>query len=266
MVPVSVVIITKNEAEVIADCIAAARLITDDIILIDNGSDDRTLSIAHDNGCRVYKSNWISYGANKNKGIELARHNWILSLDADEVADEALIRSIHNLRLDNAAVAYDIKYRSYFGKKRIRFGHWGRDHHVRLFNRKLVKWSEPKVHEKLMLPQQVRTEKINGGFIHHYSVRDKQECMAKAIYYAKLSAENNFIAGRKPTFISKYISPYFGFLVNYIIFLGILDGREGWEISKSIFKNKWLKYHYLAPMKNVYKNKEFANNALAVEC
>ena len=265
MNPISVVIITKNEAEIITDCIAAARLISDDIIIIDNGSCDNTLAIAYYTGCRVYKSNWAGYGANKNKGSELARHDWIFSLDADEVPDAELIDSIRSLKLDDSTIVYDVKFRSYFGKKQVKYGHWGRDHHIRLFNRKLVKWSEPKVHETLVLPQQIKTEKVTGGYVHHYSVKDKQECMAKAIYYAGLSAESYFKAGKKSTFVSLYISPFFGFLVNYIIFLGVLDGKTGWEISKSIFKNKWLKYHYLSMMENAYKKKEFINNTFAVE-
>ena len=264
MIPVSIVIITNNEADVIANCIKAAGLITNDIVIVDNGSTDNTIAIACENGCNVYQNAWTGYGANKNKGIALAKYDWILSLDADEVADATLIQSLHNLKLDNTDVVYDIKYRSYFGKKRIKFGYWGRDHHVRLFNRNLVKWSEPKVHETLLLPKQVKVQNI-GGYLHHYSVKDGKECMNKAVHYAKLSAENYFKAGKKPSFINLYISPYFAFFINYFLFLGILDGKEGWEISKTIFKNKWLKYHYLSSMKHVYQKKQVTNGVFAAE-
>ena len=264
MVPVSVVIITKNEAEVIAATINAAQLITDDVIIIDNGSIDQTLAIASASGCRIYQNSWTGYGANKNRGIELARYDWILSIDADEIPDADLIRSLHSLKWDNATVVYDVKFRSYFGKKLIRFGHWGRDHHIRLFNRKQVRWSEPTVHEKLLLPQAVEIKKLNG-YIHHYSVKNTLECATKAIKYAKLSAERYFWEGKKTSVINLYISPVFGFLVNYIIFLGILDGKEGWAIAKYIFKNKWLKYHYLNELENTLKKKQFINNVLAAE-
>ncbi|NNU34504.1 glycosyltransferase family 2 protein [Mucilaginibacter sp. S1162] len=135
MIPVSVVIITKNEAEVIAECIAAAKLITDDIIIIDNYSTDQTYDIAVAEGCRVYQKNWDGYGANKNKGIDLAKYDWILSVDADEIADTELVLSLHSLKLSDPTMVYDIKFKSYFGKKLIRYGSWGRDHHIRLFNR-----------------------------------------------------------------------------------------------------------------------------------
>src|SRR5260370_15938620 len=100
MVPVSVVIITKNEAEVIASCINAAKLITDDIIVVDNDSTDGTPEIARKHGCRVFHENWDGYGANKNKGIAHARYNWILSIDADEIADEELVRALDEVSLD----------------------------------------------------------------------------------------------------------------------------------------------------------------------
>jgi len=141
MIPVSVIIITKNEAEYIAGCIEMVKLITDDIIVIDNGSTDATLNIAERYGCRVYGYSWDGYGANKNKGAQLANYDWILSIDADEVPDMELVNSLHNLWLRNTEMVYDIKFRTYFGQKRIRFGTWGRDHHVRLFNRTVVKWS-----------------------------------------------------------------------------------------------------------------------------
>jgi glycosyltransferase involved in cell wall biosynthesis len=262
---ISIVIITKNEAEVIANCINMAKLITNDIVIIDNDSTDETLSIAIAAGCRVYQKVWGGYGANKNKGIELARHEWILSIDADEVADMDLILSLRSLNLTDPNVVYDIKFRSYFGKKRIRFGNWGRDHHIRLFNRNLVKWSEPNVHETLILPRQIKKKKL-AGHLHHYSVKDVHECNSKAIYYAKLSAEKYFKSRKKTSIIHLYSSPVFSFIKNYILLLGFLDGREGWHISKTIFKNRWLKYHYLNSMKQAYKKKLFIKSDFAVEC
>jgi glycosyltransferase involved in cell wall biosynthesis len=244
MTPVSIVIITKNEADIIVDCIKAAKLISDDIIIMDNGSTDDTVALAREHGCNVHQVNWVGYGVNKNEGITLAKYDWIFSLDADEVPDMELINSLRKIKFGDTKTVYDIKYHSYFGKKRINFGFWGRDHHIRIFNRKVVRWCDSKVHETLLLPKQVKIEKIKGH-LQHYSVRDKSECVTKAIHYARLSAENYFQAGKKPGFVKLYISPYFSFFINYIFFLGILDGREGLEISISIFKNKWLKYRFL---------------------
>jgi glycosyltransferase involved in cell wall biosynthesis len=249
MVPVSVVIITKNKAEYLTNCLNMVKLITNDIVIIDNGSTDETFTIAEDFGCRIFKSSWDGYGTNKNKGIQLAKYDWILSIDADEIPDREFIYSIHDQHLKNASVVYDIKFRSYFGKKQIRYGSWGRDHHIRLFNRQLVKWSETKVHETLILPKQIKRKKLNGYF-HHYSVKNAYECNHKAHYYAKLSAEKYFESGKKTNIINLYLSPMFVFIKTYILLLGFLDGKEGWDISKITFKNRWLKYHHLNYLEN----------------
>lgn len=256
MVPVSIVIITQNEAEVIADCINAAKLITDDIVIVDNDSTDATRDIAWQSGCNVYQENWDGYGANKNKGLSFARYDWILSIDADEVADEELIRALHELKLENEAVVYDIDFRSYYGKKPINFGTWGRDHHIRLFNRKLVKWSEPLVHETLILPKRIAIKKLDGH-LHHYSIRDKQEYINKNKHYAELSAGKYQVTGRKATLVKLYLAPLFHFIKNYIVFLGFLDGREGWMISRMIAKHTRLKYRLLKQNAGrIYQEKE----------
>lgn len=244
MAPVSVVIITKNEAETVASCIKAAQLISDDIIIADNGSTDNTVAIALKYGCRVYNDRWDSYGINKNKGIARAKYNWILSIDADEIADTALAIAILQLELNDANTVYDIKFRSYYGKKLIRFGSWGRDHHIRLFNRTKVKWSASPVHETLLLPQNVTIKRL-AGHLHHYSVKDAAEFITKADHYAKLSAGKYLMSNKKPTFVKLHIAPLFHFIKNYIVFLGVLDGKAGWDIAWMISKHTRRKYQLL---------------------
>lgn len=264
MVPLSVVIITKNEAEAIAECIAAAKLITDDIVIIDNYSTDETCNIALALGCRLYQCNWDGYGTNKNKGITLAKYDWILSLDADEIADLELALSMHSLKLDDPAMVYDVRFKSYFGKKLIRYGAWGCDHHIRLFNRKSVKWSDSNVHETLRLPEGTRLQRLDG-YIHHYSVKDRRECYAKALYYARLSAEKYFNSGKKANMVNLYLSPIFSFVKSYILYGGFLDGKEGLDIARITYKNKWLKYRYLLKLENSQKKKKYIKPELAVE-
>jgi glycosyltransferase involved in cell wall biosynthesis len=264
MVPVSIVIITKNKADILAGCIEKCSEITDDIVIIENASAETIPGIATAPGCRVYKKNWDGYGANKNKGIEIARYNWILSVDADEVPDDDLKQALHELKFADTAIVYDIKFSTYFGEKLIKFGSWGRDHHIRLFNRNSVKWSETPVHETLILPENIQVKKVKGH-IHHYSVKDVSEYNCKGLYYAKLSAKKYFNAGRRANAVKLYVSPLFGFLKNYIIFLGFLDGREGWNIAKTTLLNTWRKYHYLSRMENRPDKKQVVNDSFVVE-
>ena len=244
MVPVSVVIITKNEAEMIGRSITMLRQLTDDIVVVDNDSTDHTIDISVENGCRVYQKSWDGYGANKNKGIALARYNWILSIDADEIPDADLLTSISRLKLDDCDTVYDIPFKAYYGDKPINFGNWGRDHHIRLFNRTRVKWSEPPVHETLVLPQNMRVQKLSGH-LHHYSVKNVQEHEAKIVHYAQLSALKYQQNGKKASLVKLYLAPVFHFVKAYVFLLGFLDGKEGWNIARMAFKNTWLKYYYL---------------------
>ena len=260
MVPVSVVIITKNAADIVYGCIEQARTLTDDVVVIYNGSSGE---LAERKDYRACKKTWDGYGANKNKGIDEAKYDWILSIDADEIPDDELINAINNLDLSDTHIVFDIKFRSYFGGKPVRFGSWGRDHHIRLFNRTCVKWLETMVHETLVLPSYIQKKKVDGA-IHHYSVQNVQEFDNKGSYYAKLSAKKYYRTGKKANLVKLYISPVFGFIKNYIIYLGFLDGREGWEIAKTTVKNTRRKYHFLSQMET-YGEPQPAKDRLVVE-
>jgi glycosyltransferase involved in cell wall biosynthesis len=247
MVPISVVMITKNKADVIARSLYKARMITNDIVVIDNGSTDDTLKIAKEAGCRIYHKKWDGYAANKNKGIELAEHDWILSVDADEVPDDTLMNELKNLDLHDTKVVYDIKFRSYFGDRQIRFGKWGGDHHIRLFNRQHVKWSDSPVHETLAIPTMVTRKKIQG-YLHHYSVKDAADLNNKLSNYARLCAQKYYDDGKRASFTKLYLSPIFGFIKNYIFFWGFLDGAAGFEIAAQTLKHTRFKYTMLQKM------------------
>jgi (heptosyl)LPS beta-1,4-glucosyltransferase len=215
-------------------------MISDDIIIIDNRSTDGTPAIGSISGCRVFDEYWDGYGANKNKGIQHAKYDWILSIDADEIPDIELIRSLHETDLNDPLNVYDIRFISYYGNKPVRFGSWGRDHHIRLFNRKTVKWDEPPVHETLVMPLAIQVKRLKGH-IHHYSLKDLNEGHSKALHYAHLSAERYFNEGKKATAIKLYMAPAFHFFKNYIVYLGLLDGRRGFNIARMISRHTYLK-------------------------
>jgi glycosyltransferase involved in cell wall biosynthesis len=253
MIPVSIVIITHNEVENILSCINACKLISDDIIIIDNESTDGTPKAGRSSDCRVFNEYWDGYGANKNKGIRHAKYDWILSIDADEVPDLELIRSLHEANLGDPLIVYDIRFISYYGNKPVRFGSWGRDHHIRLFNRILVKWNEPPVHESLVMPSAIQVKKLKGH-IHHHSVKDFNEGFSKTLHYARLGAQKYFNEGKKATAIKLYLAPAFHFFKNYIAYLGLLDGRRGFNIARMISRHTYLKYRILRKMSTRHFN------------
>ena len=120
------------------------------------------------------------------------------------------------------------------------------------------------VHETLLLPENVEIKKING-YLHHYSVKDIGEYDSKGNYYAKLSAKKYFRMGKKANIVKLYLSPIFGFIKNYIIYLGFLDGREGWHIAKTSIKNTHRKYQYLSQLENQPHKKQSVKDSFVVE-
>lgn len=231
MTAVSVVIITKNEAPVLEQTLQAVATFTNDIVIVDSGSTDGTTNIAERMGARVIRTEWLGFGATKNLGVDAARYNWILSIDADEQPDLHLLEAIKHLDLSSTKVVYRLMFKTYLGKKLILHGEWGKDAHVRLFNREFVRWNDAEVHEQLIIPTATITRTL-PGFIHHFTVKDVADYMTKMTRYAVLSGDKYFKQGKKASWVKRYLAPEFSFMRNYIFKLGFLDGWEGYLIAR----------------------------------
>ncbi len=251
---ISVVIITKNEAHIIANTLQSLRTVCNDIVIVDSGSTDNTVQICKQFNATVIETGWGGYGINKNKGIEAAKNDWILSLDADEAIDEELQQSILQLGLQDENEVFNFRFKNFFGTKWIRFGEWGFDKHIRLFNRKKVQWNNAAVHENLLFPVAVKISKINGNILH-YTVQNQQEYDAKTDHYARMNAKKYDEAGKKANFFKQYFSPVFAFIQHYIFRLGFLDGPEGFIIAKTTARYTFLKYWYLKEINRNSKSK-----------
>jgi glycosyltransferase involved in cell wall biosynthesis len=248
----SVVIICNNEAHIIGTTIAAAQKVSDDIVVVDSGSTDGTQQIVAASGARLVETGWDGYGLNKNKGVAAAEHDWILSIDADEVLDETLIRELRSLVFADTSIVYNLRFRAFFGDKMIRFGEWAKDEHIRLYNRRVVNWNTAQVHESLQLPE--ITDLITlKGYIDHYTSRNLQELAAKTLHYAMLNAAKYHRQGKKAGWLRCRLSGPFSFFINYLLRLGFLDGEAGYTIAKMNAWYTWMKYTQLRELnkKNV---------------
>ena len=241
----SIVIICRNEAHIIGKTLAAAKCVSDDIVVVDSGSSDGTQTIAINTGVRLLETSWEGYGINKNKGVAIARHNWILSIDADEVLDEVLIKQLQTLVLTDPAVVYNIRFRAFLMDKMICFGEWSGESHIRLYNRTHVHWNEAAVHEGLIFPANTIIKNIQQGYIHHYTTRSIEDFKEKTIAYANLNADKYFSQGKKAGWLTCIASPTFSFIKNYIFRLGFLDGEAGFTVAKMNAWYTWLKYKRL---------------------
>ena len=242
MAKLSIVIISFNSSRKLKEVLEQATKLSDDIVVVDSGSIDRTKEICKEFQVQFYEQEWQGYGKQKNYANTKAKTDWILSLDADEVLSQALIEEIQNLELEENK-AYNIPFRNIYCNQEIRFGRWKNEHHVRLFNRKEVQWDENAVHEGLILMNQKKEHLKNP--IYHYSMDSKAEHIAKALHYAKMGAQKLKLKGRKATFIKLYINPFYRFVKDYFFSLGFLDGRLGFQVALIIAKESYWKYKNL---------------------
>jgi len=244
MQSISIVIVCRNEADAIGKTLRSLQGLTDDIVVFDNGSTDNTKSLVLQQGAKLFEGSWEGFGKTKKKAVNLAKYDWILSVDADEALDEELKQALLQLQFADTKTVYEIRFKNFFGNKHLRYGEWGGDKHVRLFNRKSVNWDESLVHEKLVLPLGTKVVRLKG-FVLHQTVRDIKEYTEKTMHYAFLNASKYFLSGKKSSWVKIFIAPMFGFLKYYLFRLGFLDGWEGFICARMTAMYTFLKYEKL---------------------
>lgn len=251
----SIVIICKNEAGVISNTLKSLLDITDDIIVYDNGSTDGTQDMVKPFSVRLIEDKWEGFGKTKNKANTFAKYDWILSLDADEAIDDELKATLMNWKPENERIVYRLRFRNFLGNKPIRYGDWGNDTHIRLFSRKHVNWDEADVHESLQLPNDTNEITLKG-FVLHHTWRDMNDYKEKMNRYALLGAQKYFKQGKKSSYLKRFFSPVVAFISSYILKLGFLDGKAGYQCAAMMAYYTKKKYQNLASlyvnMKNNY--------------
>lgn len=253
MIPFTVVIMTKNEASAIADCINACRPFKQPIVVADTGSTDATVAIAKANGAKVLPVNWEGYGKTRNTIAALCNTDWLLVIDADERPTSQLIKNIlyvsANSFTNYPSKVYGFKRKSFLGNKPIVFGEWGRDKVFRLYNKQYHRWDDALVHENI-IADKTEKEMIKGELLH-YTMQNVQQLIHKQQHYAALNADKYFIAGKKAGLLKRFLAPVFNFVQNYFFRVGFLDGKEGFIIAKYNMLYVYWKYKALH---SKYKN------------
>jgi len=244
MQSLSVVIVCKNGAKVIGETIKSFSGLTDDVLIYDNGSTDGTKDIAKQSNARLVEGNWDGFGKTKNKANALAKYDWILSLDADEAIDEELKENLLKQTLVDEKKVFEFKFKNFLGSKWLRFGEWGNDKHIRLFNRMTIKWNDANVHESLLLPKDVKIISI-PGYVLHKTAADVSEYENKMENYAALNAEKYFKQQKNSGSLKMFFSALFSFLKNYFFKLGFLDGAMGYHCARINARYTFLKYKKL---------------------
>jgi len=227
-VPISVVVITKNEEDNIAACLKSAEF-ADERIVLDDGSCDNTVEIARRFTDKVSTRKMDIEGRHRNYAYSLARNNWVLSLDADERISEELKEELAELfKKEPNDKAFTIPIKTYIGARWIRHGGWYPASKVRLFDKRSFRYEEAEVHPRVF---------IDGSCGHltkdivHYSYRDYHDFFASLNNQTTLEAKKWFKEKRKVNFIKMYRKGLSRFLKAYVQKGGFKDGLLGFVVS-----------------------------------
>jgi glycosyltransferase involved in cell wall biosynthesis len=241
-------IITYNEENNIESVIKDLDF-ADEILVIDSFSTDQTVAIA--SACKhvkVIQHAFENYATQRNFAIDLAQNNWILFLDADErLSTELKDEIIEIVNQKNTQSAYYC-YRTFmFKNTKLHFSGWQTDKIFRLFQKDKAHYDLHKiVHEKLIVNGNIA--KLKNKLIH-YSYKDYSSYKQKMILYGKLKAKEELNKGTQPHFFHFYIRPLYQFLYQYIIRLGVFDGKKGIIICYLNALSVYIRFQELKKMK-----------------
>lgn len=237
--PLSVVVIAKNEQENLPRLLKSISW-ADEILIADTGSSDQTREIAAKFGARVIDLNWKGFGITKHQAVEAAKHDWILSLDADEEVSEALKDRIIKLQpsLKNGT-AYKIRRISQYLRKNISWCGWQNDAPVRLFNRQEAQFNDKQVHEGVKTKADIRT--ISEPILH-YTYPYVKDHWDKINFYTTLNTKEKYNPKCHYTVTGAIFHGIWKFVLMYFFRQGFRDGKKGFILCLNSAIGQYIKY------------------------
>lgn len=235
----SAIIIAKNEAVHIADCLDSLAF-CDERVVLDGGSTDDTVALAEKHGARVLSApDWQGFGPQKNLALSQATGDWVLSLDADERVSPALAAEIGGAITKAGADGYEMPRRSSFCGRMMRHSGWYPDYVLRLFRRGKARFSDDAVHERVLCEGPVA--RLAEPLLH-YPVARLEDALARMDRYSSLGADMLVASGRRVSFMSGIVHGLWSFLRTYVFRAGFLDGREGFLLAVANAEGTYYRY------------------------
>ena len=210
-----------------------------EVVIYDNGSRDKTLAIAaRYPNVLIHKGEFSGFGPTRNRAASLAKHDWVFSIDADEVPDATLLSALDALSLGDPATTYAVERQNYLLGKRVKHAGWGSQWLTRLYNRTTHTFTQATVHEKLELKGGEQALPL-AGTLKHTAMRDAGDFLVKMHRYTMLKAGESERTYHPAVILLK---TFWAFIRSYVLRLGVLDGWRGLLISVSEANGVFYKY------------------------
>jgi glycosyltransferase involved in cell wall biosynthesis len=238
MPQLSAIVITRNEAANIGECLDGLAF-CDERIVVDCGSSDGTVDIARGRGARVELHDWRGFGPQKNFALSLAAGDWVLSIDADERVTPQLAAAIRTGLADTSVDGWEIPRLSSFCGRQMGHSGWYPDYVLRLFRRGKAKFDDAVVHERVIC--EGRVKRLDAPLIHH-PVQKLEDALSRMDRYSTASAEAIVASGRQVSFFAGIGHGFYAFLRSYVLRLGFLDGAEGFLLAVANAEGSYYRY------------------------
>ena len=240
MPTLSAILITRNEEANLEDCLASLDGLAAQIVVVDTQSTDRTLAIAQRYGALISSPpDWPGFGPQKNRALDLASEDWVLSLDADERLTPELRAEIKSVLDKPQTDCYAIPRLSWYCGRFMRHSGWTPDYVDRLFKRGSARFSTDLVHERL-IPKgpvlKLKNQMLHYSFMNHAQVQEKME------RYSTASAQQAFAKGKTASPLKAILHGAWSFFRTYILRAGFLDGPQGFSLACSNAQGTYLRY------------------------
>jgi glycosyltransferase involved in cell wall biosynthesis len=248
----SAILITRNEAHNLEDCLASLKDLADEIVVVDTKSSDDTVAIAQKFGAKVAQpEDWPGFGPQKNRALALATQPWVLSIDADERVTPELAAEInvaigrahkdgnHHDPVTKQFNAYEIPRKSWYRGKFIQYSGWRPDYVLRLFCINSAKFSDDLVHEWVIAEGKIGQLK---NHLLHYIYLDFSQVLAKVDAYSSAAAQQAFSLCERESLGKSVIHGTLTFFRMYVVSARFLDWTHGLAQSISNAQNIYYKY------------------------
>ncbi|MFH1304569.1 MAG: glycosyltransferase family 2 protein [Planctomycetota bacterium] len=235
----SVIIIVKNEESSIRECLASV-VWADEIIVLDSGSTDQTVAICREYTDKVYEMDWPGFGPQKNRALQYATKDWVLSIDADERISYDLQTEIKRcIQVPGRYDAHTMPRRSNYCGRYMKHSGWWPDRVVRLFRRGKAKFSDDLVHERVLVEGKIG--KLKEPIIHE-SLLTLEQILNTMNSYSSAGAKMMAEEKQKAGLTTAIFHGLWTFIRTYFFRAGFLDGREGFMLAVSNAEGTYYRY------------------------